>query len=122
MQDFLTWKLTPETLTKKILFVMNTNMAAFKNTKTNSERKRTTKRLDGSGSSLKIEKKTKKTIKRVGAEIRPRKNTRKVRKVSVLDLQRSNKNPIIEPNAESYWESKATFNPTALEHDEIGRT
>ncbi|OGI74342.1 hypothetical protein A2W67_02835 [Candidatus Nomurabacteria bacterium RIFCSPLOWO2_02_40_28] len=92
-------------------------MAAFKKTKKNSERKRTSKRLDGSGSSLKIEKITKKTIKRVGAEIRPRKNTRKVRKVSVLDLQRSNKNPIIEPNAESYWESKATFNPTALEHD-----
>src|SRR3989344_3567202 len=38
MQDFLTWKLTPETLTKKILFVMKTNMAAFKKTKKKSEK------------------------------------------------------------------------------------
>lgn len=36
---------------------------------------------------------------------------------SVLDLKRSLKNPIIEPAGHRYWESKATFNPTAFVHD-----
>jgi len=60
-------------------------------------------RLDGSGSRLKT--KIKKIVKKV------------TRKVSVLDLKRSKENPIIEPNNERYWESKATFNPTAIVHD-----
>jgi len=42
---------------------------------------------------------------------------RKIRKVTVFDLARSKNNPIIEPTLHSYWESKATFNPTALYHD-----
>lgn len=62
----------------------------------------------------------------------PKKKARakKVRKVTLLDLQKSKKtkkinflelervknNPIIEPNGK-YWESKATFNPAAFEHD-----
>ncbi len=39
------------------------------------------------------------------------------KKVSVLNLKRSKKNPIIEPNSNMHWESKATFNPTAFFHD-----
>lgn len=62
------------------------------------------RRLNSLGSSLKTLKK--KVVKRT------------VRKVTVLDLQRSIKNPIIEPTSHShYWESKATFNPTAICHD-----
>ncbi len=38
------------------------------------------------------------------------------RPITPLDLRRSVKNPIIEPS-EHYWESKATFNPTAFLHD-----
>ncbi|MEK7539510.1 MAG: hypothetical protein AAB595_02655 [Patescibacteria group bacterium] len=34
--------------------------------------------------------------------------------ISILNLKRSNKNPIIEPTSHRYWESKATFNPTAF--------
>ena len=39
------------------------------------------------------------------------------KKISVLNLKRSKKNPIIEPNSNVRWESKATFNPTAFFHD-----
>lgn len=39
------------------------------------------------------------------------------RKISVLDLKRSKKNPIIEPTDNRHWESKATFNPTAFYND-----
>ncbi len=60
-------------------------------------------RLDGSGSRFKAH---------------PNKAGKKIsRKVSVLDLIRSKKNPIIEPTNDKYWESKATFNPTAICHD-----
>ena len=59
------------------------------------------RRLDGSGSRLKAKRAIKKTVK----------------KVSVLDLKRSPKNPIIEPSVGRYWDSKATFNPTAFLHN-----
>jgi len=39
------------------------------------------------------------------------------KKISVLDLKRSNKNPIIEPENDVDWKSKATFNPSAFYHD-----
>lgn len=39
------------------------------------------------------------------------------RKISLLDLKRSHKNPIIQPAEGRFWESKATFNPTAIFHD-----
>ncbi|MES3032127.1 MAG: hypothetical protein V4699_02715 [Patescibacteria group bacterium] len=61
------------------------------------------RRLNGSGSRLK--KSNKKVTRRT------------VRRVTVLELKRSKKNPIIEPTSHRYWESKATFNPTALLHD-----
>lgn len=56
----------------------------------------------------------KKTTKRV-----PKKTTKKIvrRKKTPLDLKKPKKNPIIEPSLDRPWESKATFNPTALEHD-----
>lgn len=38
-------------------------------------------------------------------------------KISALDLKKSIKNPIIEPDSNLYWESKATFNPTAFYND-----
>src|SRR3990167_674978 len=54
-----------------------------------------------------------KTIKKV------KKTAKKgvAQKASALKLKKSVKNPIIQPEADKYWESKATFNPTALEHD-----
>jgi len=39
------------------------------------------------------------------------------KKVSALDLKKSEKNPIIAPESGRYWESKAAFNPSAVEHD-----
>lgn len=39
------------------------------------------------------------------------------KRTTILDLKRSKKNPIIEPSSDRYWESKATFNPTAFYHD-----
>ncbi|MDD5721231.1 MAG: hypothetical protein PHT16_02165 [Candidatus Pacebacteria bacterium] len=39
------------------------------------------------------------------------------KKFTALNLERSKKNPIIEPENHSYWESKATFNPSAIHHD-----
>ncbi|OGI95734.1 hypothetical protein A2917_00230 [Candidatus Nomurabacteria bacterium RIFCSPLOWO2_01_FULL_42_17] len=89
-------------------------------------KKKTTKRLNGSGSRIKSSAKrspsSKRVVRRVGAEVRRRKiKTAKIikigRKVTVLDLKRFKKNPIIEPTSKRYWESKATFNPTALYHD-----
>ncbi len=53
----------------------------------------------------KLEPKTKRVTKKV------------TKKAIALDLKRSKYNPIIEPADNSYWESKATFNPTALYHD-----
>jgi predicted GH43/DUF377 family glycosyl hydrolase len=59
------------------------------------------RRLNGSGSRLQAKKVVKKITK----------------KVAVSDLTRSKKNPIIEPVSQRHWESKATFNPTAIVHD-----
>jgi predicted GH43/DUF377 family glycosyl hydrolase len=39
------------------------------------------------------------------------------KKASPLDLKKSKQNPIIEPEKNLYWESKAAFNPSALYHD-----
>ena len=36
---------------------------------------------------------------------------------SAIQLKRAKHNPIIEPESNKYWESKASFNPTALYHD-----
>src|SRR3989338_4247991 len=63
------------------------------------------RRLNGSGSRLKATARKIKVVKKVA------------RRVTVLDLQRSKRNPIIQPASERYWESKATFNPTAIIHD-----
>ena len=62
------------------------------------------RRLNGSGSRLQASRK-KKIVKKT------------IKKVSLLDLQRSRGNPIIEPASNRNWESKATFNPTAFSHD-----
>ncbi len=75
----------------------------------------------------KVIKKTtkKKVVKKTRSKIRPKKKVvkklpiRKValrKKITPLNLKRSVKNPIIEPSSH-YWESKATFNPTAFLHD-----
>ncbi|MEI7709190.1 MAG: hypothetical protein WCI76_00580 [bacterium] len=86
-------------------------MAALKKKKlTNKNKAKTTVKkkmvvriLNGSGSRLKAG--LKKIFKK------------SIRKVTVLDLIRSKKNPIIVPASERYWDSKATFNPTAMYHD-----
>jgi predicted GH43/DUF377 family glycosyl hydrolase len=68
-------------------------------------------------------KKIKKRIKKVkkvkiaSKRTRSRRGKAAKKKISVLDLKRSGRNPIIEPSRDRYWESKATFNPTAVYHD-----
>ena len=104
-----------EILTRKILFVMKTNMAVLKKPR----------RPEGSGSRSKASgKKIIKKVKRLnGSGSRLKASREKVvrkitsKKVSVLDLKRSKQNPIIEPVSHKYWESKATFNPSAILHD-----
>ena len=60
----------------------------------------------------------KKKVKTVKRKIAVKKLIRKTKKkVSALELKRSNKNPIIKPDSDRHWESKATFNPTAIFHD-----
>lgn len=80
-----------------------------------------TGRLDGSGSRIKSGvkrgKTSKKVIHRTLAEIQRKRRAKTTRKVTVLDLKRSKQNPIIEPMPERYWDSKATFNPTAFYED-----
>ena len=71
------------------------------------------RRLNGSGSRLKTS--GKKTIRESVVKKKVVKKTTK--KIDALDLKRSNKNPIIEPTSYRHWESKATFNPTAIVHD-----
>ena len=39
------------------------------------------------------------------------------KKLTALNLRKSPDNPIIKPSADTPWQSKATFNPTALYHD-----
>src|SRR3989344_5770471 len=56
----------------------------------------------------------KKLVKKVSKKITQKKVLKK--KITQLDLRRSFRNPIIKPS-EHYWESKATFNPTAFYHD-----
>ncbi len=73
------------------------------------------RRLNGSGSRLKTS--GKKSIKNSGKTPIKKKVIKKVtKKNTVLDLKRSKKNPIIEPTPNKYWESKASFNPTAILH------
>ncbi len=45
---------------------------------------------------------------------RPARRLAPAKKKSPLDLRRSEDNPIIEPKAVNWWESKATFNPGAF--------
>jgi len=75
---------------------MKTNMAALKKKKKIIKRKipKTVKR--------------KTVVKKIAV---------KKKKTSVLNLKRSNKNPIITPTSGRSWESKASFNPTAIFHD-----
>lgn len=68
-----------------------------------------------------VKKKTiikKRVTKGLKVKARPKKVIKKtVKKISALDLKRSKKNPIIEPENHIYWESKAAFNPSAVFHD-----
>ncbi|MFA6076607.1 MAG: hypothetical protein WC735_00860 [Candidatus Paceibacterota bacterium] len=73
------------------------------------------RRLNGSGSRLNKSGKINIVVKKKITRKKPIRKTKK--KVSVLSLKRSDKNPIIEPVGHRYWESKATFNPTAIYHD-----
>src|SRR3989304_8267812 len=75
---------------------MKTNMAALKKKK------------------KRIKRKIPKTVKRKTVV---KKIAVKKKKTSVLNLKRSNKNPIITPTSGRSWESKASFNPTAIFHD-----
>jgi predicted GH43/DUF377 family glycosyl hydrolase len=79
--------------------------------------KKTKKRIED------IKKKTKKktVVRRAFQDIKRKKRivkkTAARKKPSDLDLKRSNKNPVIKPENENYWESKAAFNPSAIYSD-----
>jgi len=60
-------------------------------------------------------KKIKKVLKK--RKVKAVKKKTVAKKKSPLELKRSKKNPIIEPESHKYWESKATFNPSAIFHD-----
>ncbi|HPT17897.1 MAG TPA: glycosidase [Candidatus Paceibacterota bacterium] len=69
-----------------------------------------------------VSKKNKKKIVKKIKKIVKKKNTRK--KIAKKDNKKLNHklkrfvgNPIIYPTGHSFWESRATFNPTAFEHD-----
>jgi len=66
-----------------------------------------------------IKKKRIKTVKKkTVVKKRVAKKSQKIRKkITPLNLERSHHNPIIEPLENKYWQSKATFNPTAIMHD-----
>ena len=57
----------------------------------------------------------KKIIKKLSLKRSSKK--KKVEKKSTKTLERFVGNPVIFPASGKYWESKATFNPTAFEHD-----
>lgn len=63
-----------------------------------------------------IKKNAKKVVKR---KVAVRKSVKKkiAKKQSPLELKRAWHNPIIKPEGNVYWESKAAFNPSALYHD-----
>lgn len=57
-------------------------------------------------------------IRRRGGKIIKKSKAKVTKKSkSLSNLKRSNKNPIIKPEANVYWESKAVFNPSAIYHD-----
>jgi len=58
----------------------------------------------------------KKTLKVIKRKTTVKKTVVKKKK-SLIELKRAAHNPIIEPEGDKYWESKAAFNPTALFHD-----
>ena len=58
---------------------------------------------------------SKKKIKKPSPKKRVVKKTKK--KLTALSLRKSIHNPIIKPTSDTAWQSKATFNPTALYHD-----
>jgi len=57
----------------------------------------------------------KKRVSAQGGAASGGKKTKK--KLTALNLRKSPDNPIIKPSADTPWQSKATFNPTALYHD-----
>lgn len=57
----------------------------------------------------------KKKIKKLSPEKKVVKKTKK--KLTALNLCKPAYNPIIKPSADTAWQSKATFNPTAIFHD-----
>lgn len=65
----------------------------------------------------KIKAKISKVVKGSSKKKLTAKKTVSRKKASALDLKRSNKNPIIEPESSLYWESKAAFNPSAIYKD-----
>lgn len=90
---------------KKTLFAMKMIMAVLKNKTTTSNK-------------IAIKKKVKKTsLKKKSKKKVERKKKLEKKIISKIKLERVVNNPIIKPTNENYWESKATFNPTALCHD-----
>ncbi|MSU44986.1 hypothetical protein EXS45_02290 [Candidatus Nomurabacteria bacterium] len=74
--------------------------------------KKKKKKISTRFSKSKVGKKKSKIVKKKTVTKKLVRKTKK--KISVLDLKRSHKNPIIEPTDDKHWKSKATFNPTAI--------
>jgi predicted GH43/DUF377 family glycosyl hydrolase len=65
----------------------------------------------------KIKKVVKKTKTKTKKKLISRISRKKINKKQSFQLERFVGNPIIHPARDTYWESTATFNPTAFEHD-----
>lgn len=103
---------------KKTLFVMKTIMAASKNKKIIKKKVKAIKKAPAKNRSSLKNKKTslkKKAIRVVKRKVVSKKVSKKAIKKRGTDLKRFPENPIIEPTVHA-WESKATFNPTAIYH------
>ncbi|MEK7128116.1 MAG: hypothetical protein AAB933_00945 [Patescibacteria group bacterium] len=97
---------------------MKTSMAALKKKKI--KKRAGVKKVDSLTLSVRLH--GGKTVKKTSGKVKIfdlRKPLKKsAKKVLVLELKRAKQNPIIEPARNSYWESKATLNPTALYHND----
>lgn len=79
-------------------------------------KKKPTRSRSASGKKVVLKKKTK--IKKVGVKKKVNSKSKIFpQKKSALELKRSEHNPVIVPETNLYWESKAAFNPSALCHD-----
>lgn len=66
-----------------------------------------------------VKKTTKKPVAKITKRVAKPRLKKLHKKLSPLDLEKSIHNPIITPQDHAYWESKATFNPSAIFADGV---